>query len=156
MRNIFGFYIPYLAEDLHFFEKVGAGLFKNISIDEAIAEADAIATDVDSDDSGAIYAYSFPTLRKDGDKFPIKIGLTLGNDPENRVDLQCRQTCCFEYPVILGKWHMQRVASVESAIHSTLEARGSKRDAPGKEWFDTTVAEIESIIKFVQPAGQTL
>ena len=25
MRNIFGFYIPYLAEDLHFFQKVGAG-----------------------------------------------------------------------------------------------------------------------------------
>jgi hypothetical protein len=32
-----------------------------------------------------------------------------------------------------------------------LEARGSKRQAPGTEWFDTTVDEIEAIVKFVQP-----
>ena len=29
----------------------------------------------------------------------------------------------------------------------------SKRQAPGTEWFDTTVEEIEIIVKFVQPAA---
>jgi T5orf172 domain-containing protein len=44
---------------------------------------------------------------------------------------------------------VQRVAAVEDAIHSTLEARGSERQAPGTEWFDTTVEEIDAIVNFV-------
>jgi hypothetical protein len=151
MRTIFGFFILYLAEDLHFFEKIGAGFFKNISVEEEIAEVDAMVTEVDENDSGTIYAYSFPSLIKGTEKFPIKVGLTTGSDPEARVRLQCRQTCCFEHPVVLGEWAVIRVSSVERSIHSTLEARGSKRDAPGTEWFDTTLPEIESIIRFVQP-----
>jgi len=150
MSNIFGFYIPYLAEELHVFEKLGGGMFKNISIDEEVAEADAVVNDVDPDDSGLIYAYSFPSIRKDGGKFPIKIGLTATGDAEARVTQQCRQTCCFEYPIILRTWEVQRVGSVEKAIHATLGARGSKRRAPGTEWFDTSVSEIEGIIQFVQ------
>jgi hypothetical protein len=150
MRNIFGFYIPFLAKNLSVFERLGGGRFKNISIDEELAEADAVATDVESDDSGIIYAYSFPSIRKNGDKFPIKVGLTLTGDAEERVRQQCRQTSCFEYPVVLKTWEVQRVAAVERAIHSTLEARGFKRDAPGAEWFDTTLEEIEAAIKFIQ------
>ena len=151
MRNIFGFYIPFLAENLKVFENLGGGQFKNISIDEELAEADAVATSVDSNDSGIIYAYSFPSIRRNDGKFPIKVGLTTTGDAEARVTQQCKQTCCFEYPIILKKWEVQRVAAVEEAIHSTLEARGSKRQAPGSEWFDTTLDEIESIVKFVQP-----
>jgi len=45
---------------------------------------------------------------------------------------------------------------MEDAIHSTLEARGSKRQAPGTEWFDTTLEEIGSVIKFVQPSAQII
>jgi hypothetical protein len=47
-------------------------------------------------------------------------------------------------------WEVQRVAAVEDAIHAALEARGSKRQAPGTEWFDTTLEEIKSIVDFVQ------
>lgn len=48
-------------------------MFRNISLDEEIAEANALAIDVESDDAGIIYAYSFPPIvRKDGSKFPIK------------------------------------------------------------------------------------
>jgi hypothetical protein len=151
MRNIFGFYIPFLAENLRVFENLGGGQFKNISIDEELAEADAVATNVDSNDSGIIYAYSFPSIRRNDGKFPIKVGLTTTGDAEARVTQQCKQTCCFEYPVVLKTWEVQRVAAVEDAIHSTLEARGSKRQAPGSEWFDTTLEEIESIVKFAQP-----
>lgn len=150
MRKIFMFYIPFLAEHLQVFERVGGGMFKNISIDEELAEADAVATDVESNDAGIIYAYSFPSIRKSGVKFPIKIGLTVTGDARERVTQQCKQTCCFEYPIVLKTWEVQRVAAVEDAIHSTLEARGSKREAPGTEWFDTTLEEIEAIVNFVQ------
>lgn len=151
MGAIFRFYIPFLAENLKVFENLGGGMFKNISIDEELAEADAVATDVESDDSGIIYAYSFPSIKKNDGRFPIKIGLTTTGDANARVTQQCKQTCCFEYPVVLKTWEVLRVAAVEDAIHSTLEARGSKRQAPGAEWFDTTVEEIEAIVKFVQP-----
>ena len=150
MSAIFGFYIPFLAENLRVFENLGGGQFRNIPIDEELAEADAVATNVESNDSGIIYAYSFPSIsRKDG-RFPIKVGLTMTGDASERVTQQCKQTCCFEYPVVLKTWEVQRVAAVEDAIHSTLEARGSKRRAPGTEWFDTTPEEIETIVKFVQ------
>lgn len=150
MKNIFGFYIPFLAENLRVFERLGGGMFKNISIDEELAEADAVATDEDSNEPGIIYAYSFPSIKKNGGKFPIKIGLTVTGDAAERVKQQCKQTCCFEYPVVLKTWNVQRVGAVESAIHSTLEARGSKRQSPGTEWFDTTLEEVEAVIKFIQ------
>jgi hypothetical protein len=89
---------------------------------------------------------------RDHGNFPIKVGLTTGDDANARVTQQCKQTCCFEFTVVLYTWKVLRVAAVEDAIHSTLEARGSKREAPGTEWFDTTLVEIESIVNFVQPA----
>ena len=72
MSTIFGFYIPFLAENLRVFENVGGGMFKNISFDEELAEADAVATDVEANDPGIIYAYSFPSIRRSDAKFPIK------------------------------------------------------------------------------------
>lgn len=156
MSNIFGFYIPFLAENLRVFENLGGGQFRNIPLDEEIAEADAVATDIESNDAGVIYAYTFPSIRKVESKFPIKVGLTTTGDADARVTQQCKQTCCFEYPVILQTWEVQRVAAVEDAIHSTLEARGLKRQAPGTEWFDTTLEEVEAIIKFAQPSAHAV
>lgn len=154
MGTIFGFYIPFLAENLKVLENMGGGMFRNISIEEEMAEADAVATDVESNDAGTIYAYSFPSImRKDG-KFPVKVGLTTTGDAESRVNQQCKQTCCFEYPAILMTWEVQRVAAVEDAIHSTLEARGFKRRSPGTEWFDTTLEEVDSIVRFIQPSAR--
>lgn len=152
MGTIFGFYIPFLAENLKVFENMGGGMFRNISIEEEMAEADAVATDVESNDAGTIYAYSFPSIMRKEGKFPVKVGLTTTGDAESRVNQQCKQTCCFEYPTILMTWEVQRVAAVEDAIHSTLEARGFKRNSPGTEWFDTTLEEVDSIVKFIQPS----
>ena len=156
MSTIFGFYIPFLAENLKVFENLGSGMFRNISLEEELAEAEAEATDVESDDAGIIYAYSFPSIVQAEGKFPIKVGLTTTGDANARVTQQCKTTCCFDYPIILGTWEVQRVAAVEDAIHSTLEARGSKRQAPGTEWFDTTINEVESIVRFVQPTARRL
>lgn len=153
ISTIFGFYVPFLAENLKVFENQGGGYFKNYSLDEELAEADAVATDVDSNDAGLIYAYSFPSLIKVDSRFPIKVGLTTTGDAEARVTQRCKQTCCFEFPTILSTWSVQRVAAVEDAIHSVLEARGYKRKAPGTEWFDTTLTEVEAILKFVQSAS---
>ena len=151
MSNILGFYIPFLAENLKVFENLGGGMFRNIPLEEELAEADAVATDVEANDAGTIYAYSFPSIMKEGSKFPIKVGLTTTGDAQARVTQQCRAACCFEFPVVLMTRAVQRVAAVEDAIHSTLEARGSKRHAPGVEWFDTTLDEVKSIIDFVLP-----
>lgn len=156
LSTIFGFYIPFLAENLKFFENIGSGMFRNISLEEELAEADELAIDLDSDDSGLIYAYSFPAIMRDSGRFPIKIGLTTTGDAVGRVSQQCKNTCCFDFPKLLATWEVQRVAAVEDAIHSTLEARGFKRDAPGTEWFDTTLDEVEAIIKFVQPTAKLL
>lgn len=155
ISTIFGFYIPFLAENLKVFENLGGGMFRNISLEEELAEADENAQDLDSDGAGLVYAYSFPTIVKQQGRFPIKVGLTTTGDAIARVQQQCKSTCCFEYPVVLGIWEVQRVAAVEDAIHSILEARGYKRQSPGTEWFDSTVDEVQSIIRFVQPAAQS-
>jgi hypothetical protein len=155
MSTIFGFYIPFLAENLKVFENLGEGMFRNISLEEEVAEADAVATDTETNGGGVIYAYSFPSIRKDG-RFPIKVGLTTTGDAGARVAQQCKQASCFEHPVVLKAWAVQRVAAVEVAIHRTLEARGSKRHAPGAEWFDTTLEEVESILNFVQPNAKAV
>ena len=153
ISTIFGFYIPFLAENLKVFENLGGGMFRNISLEEELAEADENALDLDSDGAGLVYAYSFPTIVKPQGRFPIKVGLTTTGDALARVQQQCKNTCCFEYPVVLGIWEVQRVAAVEDAIHSTLDARGYKRQAPGTEWFDSTIEEVQSIITFVQPSA---
>lgn len=153
MSNVIGFYIPFLAENLKVFENLGGGLFRNISLEEELAEADAVATDVEANEDGIIYAYSFPTIMKADGKFPIKVGLTMTGDAQARVTQQCRAACCFEAPLILMTWEVQRVGAVEDAIHSTLEARGSKRPSPGNEWFDTTLEEVRSVIRFIMPSA---
>jgi hypothetical protein len=156
MSAIFGFYIPFLAENLKVFENLGGGMFRNIPLEEELAEADAVATDIDADDAGTVYAYSFPSIIREDGKFPIKVGLTTTGDAQARVTQQCKTTCCFEFPVILMTWEVQRVAAVEDAVHATLEARGCKRQAPGVEWFDTTLVEIKSIVDFVQPMARAV
>ena len=72
ISTIFGFYIPFLAENLKVFENLGGGMFLNISLEEEMAEADENALDLDSDGAGMVYAYSFPTIVKPQGRFPIK------------------------------------------------------------------------------------
>jgi hypothetical protein len=117
-------------------------------------ELDADADDVEDEEGvpefdGWIYAFSFPVLVKNATVFPIKVGRTI-NDVEGRVAYQCKGSATFENPVILGSWQVKRIGAVESAIHATLKSRGKWREnVPGTEWFDTTITEIEAIVKFV-------
>jgi len=117
---------------------------------ELEADEDDITEDVAPTFDGWIYAFSFPILVKEGQSFPIKIGKTI-NDVEGRVAHQCKGSASFDNPIILGRWQVKRVSHCEMYIHFALKTRGKWREnVPGTEWFDTTLEEIESIIKFVK------
>ncbi len=132
---------------------LGKGIFRaqteaDVS-DEDLADAAIDAGDEVADNyEGYIYAFSFPAIVKDG-VFPIKVGKTTG-DVASRVSDQCKGSAAFEAPKVLGSWPVKRVGPTELAIHNILKARGKhKEDAPGREWFNTTVAEVKAIIDFV-------
>jgi hypothetical protein len=119
-------------------------------------EAELEATEEDeieegeSEFDGWIYAFSFPVLLTKDNPFPIKIGKTI-KDVEDRVAYQCKGSATFDNPVILGRWQVKRVSSVESAIHAILKSKGKWREhVPGTEWFNTTISEVETIVKFIQ------
>lgn len=111
------------------------------------AEADEVE-EVD-DSSGWIYAFTFPLLQRQQGPFPIKVGKTI-NDVTVRVNDQCRTSAAFEAPLVVGSWKVKRMSHMEAAVHNVLKARGRWREsAPGREWFDTTPAEVEAIVHFI-------
>ena len=118
---------------------------------EATEDVDqAIEDQADVEFNGWIYAFTFPTIKSVQKPFPIKVGLTTAPDVKLRVFGQCKGSGFFEKPEILGQWQVKRVAQVEDAIHAVLKARGRwKEDAPGDEWFITTIDEIKSIVSFI-------
>lgn len=153
------FYIPFIAKNTGMLTNLGAGIFRLPSVedvsDEELEQAalESEEQDIDASDdidtSGTIYAYTFPLLIKDSGPYPIKIGLASG-DVEKRVFTQCRQAASFEPPRILKTWPTPRVRALELAVHYVLRVRGRWREnAPGKEWFDTTIEEIDGIVEFI-------
>lgn len=149
------FYVYFLARELDLFVPMGKGYFRvrtdaDVSdselVDAALEGGDEEAAELD----GWIYAFSFPSIVKSLGVFPIKIGRTVG-DVEARVADQVKGSAAFEQPVILLRRQVRRVGPTELAIHNVLKARNKWREtAPGREWFNTTVSEIESIVEFVQ------
>lgn len=154
MGSIVRFYVNFLAKGLDLYQSLGGGYFRAYT-DNGISEDALVDAAIESGDEelgeydGWIYAFSFPSIVKANGANPIKIGKTVG-DVEARVADQVKGSASFEQPIILGRWQVKRVGPSELAIHNVLKARSKWREnAPGREWFDTTVAEIESIIKFV-------
>lgn len=153
------FYIPFIAGETRQLTNLGGGMFclpSQEEIDEV--EAEAIDAGVDdgvddgSDLNGWIYTFTFPMLKKIDGSYPIKVGKT-SIDVETRVKMQCKNSAAFEAPCVLKAWNVKRMSRVESAIHSVLKARGKWRQtAPGMEWFDTTVSEVDAIVQFVTAA----
>ena len=155
MASIVRFYVNFLAKELDLFTSMGKGYFRvrsesDISedslVDEAINSGDEEAGEFD----GWIYAFSFPSIYREKEPSPIKVGKTVG-DVDARVAEQVKGSASFEQPVILGRWQAKRIGPTELAIHNVLKARGKWREnAPGREWFDTTKDEVEAIIAFVK------
>ena len=134
-----------------------ADLKEPTDIEQEMEDVELEATDDDdvedaaSEFDGWIYAFSFPILVQANEPFPIKIGKTI-KDVEDRVSYQCKGSASFDNPIILGRWQVSRVSTVETAIHATLKSRGKWREnVPGTEWFNTTISEIQSIVEFIHP-----
>jgi hypothetical protein len=148
------FYVPFIAKNTGQLIRVGGGLYRlpapeDIDEDEvresALEDGDTEAAEYD----GWIYAFSFPILLRSDQPFPIKIGMTLDN-VDARVSQQCKGSAMFDNPVILGRWPVKRVGFVEAAIHNVLRSRGKWREnIPSREWFNTTIEEIEAIAAFI-------
>ncbi len=137
---------------------LGDGMFRVPTLEDvgpAADEAEEVET-IEADDNGEvsefggrIYAFSFPMLMRQDERFPIKVGMTAA-DVDVRVTTQCRSSAAFDTPIVLGRWRVSRVSAVEMSIHQTLKARGQWREhAPGTEWFDAKPTEIEAIVKFI-------
>jgi hypothetical protein len=95
--------------------------------------------------TGSIYAYTFPSLNGS----MIKIGKASGS-VEDRI-IQQLGTANPEFPQILKVWTEVNADAFETAIHGVLKARGKWISAPrAKEWFKTTVQEVDAIIQFVK------
>lgn len=154
------FYVPFVAENTDALVRVGSGMFRLPSADDISEdEQEAAAADAENDSDpgdptvdlpGWVYAFTFPLLIIDSGIYPIKIGRTIG-DVEDRIAFQGKSSALFESPKILGRWQTDRVQALEYAIHNVLRSRGKWREhAPGKEWFNTSIQEIESIVRFVE------
>ncbi len=154
IHSIVKFFVSFIAKEQETFIKIGEGLYRSktaedisdIELEEsALADGDEDAAEFE----GWIYAFSFPVLVRINEPFPIKIGKTIA-DVDGRVAQQCKGSASFDNPVILGRWQVNRVGPTELAAHNVLKARGKWREnAPGVEWFDTTIAEVQSILEFV-------
>ncbi len=151
-------YVPYLGRDTEIIERVKPGWYRMPSgeqvadingdeIDEEIVEetdAEGAAT------GGWIYAFTFPELIKECEPFPIKVGMTI-RDVDERIRDQCRGSAIFSQPQLLRSWPVNQVSLTERIVHGLLKLSGKwKLDAPGSEWFVTTVDEIERVVGIVQ------
>lgn len=151
-------YVPFVARNTDQLVPLGDGMFRVPTVDDVDAAADKAeeVETIEADENGEvsefdgwIYAFSFPMLVRQDERFPIKIGMTAA-DVDARVTTQCRSSAAFDAPIVLGRWRVSRVGAVETAIHQTLKARGQWREhAPGTEWFDAKPTEIEAILKFI-------
>jgi len=156
-ESVFGairWYVRYVGRDINLIELAEPGWYRmptgekpvgnnEDGIDEEIAEEAGPTAD------GWIYAFTFPELIKD-ESFPIKIGMTI-RDVDERVADQCKGSAFFSSPKILKSWNVQKVSLTERTVQGLLKLSGQwKSDAPGSEWFVTTLAEIERIVGIVQ------
>lgn len=155
------FYVPFIAKNTEQLAPLGGGMYRVPTVADVgpaaseAEEAETALADINGEDAeiedfdGWIYAFTFPSLVKVAERFPIKVGMTT-LDVEARVTSQCRSSAAFDRPMIVNKWRVKRVGAVESAIHQVLKARGQWREqALGSEWFDAKPEEITEILQFV-------
>ena len=151
MRRMTLWWVDHIVRGQGLLERIGEGWWRNRSAEEIDTpiEDEVDAEETGSEHDGWIYAFSFPALVKQDSPFHIKIGKA--GDVDARVADQTRGSAFFERPIILGRWKARRVSSLERAIHGVLNERGRwLEQAPGLEWFMTTVVEIEEIIEYIQ------
>lgn len=150
-------YVPYLGRESTSIERVNPGWYRmptgetpagtsDDDVEEEISEEDGI-TGLPTD--GWIYAFTFPELIKN-ESFPMKVGMTI-RDVDERVSDQCKGSAIFSPPTILKSWPVQKVSLTERTLQNLLKLSGQwKAEAPGTEWFVTTLVEVERLLGIVQ------
>lgn len=100
----------------------------------------------------SVYVYYFPAYRDQAaylgrDAWPMKIGMTKGElNPRIRDQVG---TAMPERPIVGLIYRTSAASNAEKILHSTLEARDRRLvDAPGKEWFMTSLNEVREILAF--------
>lgn len=99
VRGYIRFWASVVAKDTKRYFDLGKGRFRLIT-DGDISETEMIDSAIEDGDTeveefeGKIYAFSFPSIVKEG-VFPIKVGKTTG-DVEARVQDQCKGSASFE------------------------------------------------------------
>jgi hypothetical protein len=152
--NAIRWYVRFVGKEINAIEVVERGWYRMPSGEQATGSSDdeideEIAEEAGPTTDGWIYAFTFPELIRDG-SFPIKIGMTI-RDVEERVADQCKGSAIFSPPKILKSWGVQKVSLTERTVQGLLKLSGQwKSDAPGSEWFVTTLAEVERILVIVQ------
>lgn len=156
-ESVFGairWYVRLVGRENNVIEFVERGWYRMPSGEQAVTNSDdgideEIAEEAGPTTDGWVYAFTFPELIKD-EPFPIKIGMTI-RDVEERVADQCKGSAIFSLPKTLNSWRVQKVSLTERTVQSLLKLSGQwKSDAPGSEWFITTLAEIERIVDIVR------
>lgn len=106
--------------------------------------------------ASSVYLYYFPAYRilathNRHATWPCKIGRS-DRDPLNRIYSQA-STAIPEPPIIGILLRTNLPSQWEKAIHNTLALRGRIiEDAPGDEWFNTSIDEVLDIIRYIDPS----
>lgn len=104
------------------------------------------------DGAESVYVYYFPAYRDQAahlgrERWPMKIGMTAG-EVQPRLRDQCG-TAMPERPTVGMIYRTDAAKTAERLLHSSLETRGRRMaDAPGKEWFLTSLTEVKEILDF--------
>lgn len=142
-------YVRHVMISVGSIEPVSRGIYKSVSEIEMAEEAEDEMAEEQGEGAGYAYAFSFPRLVTGSGRFPIKVGMTMG-DVDTRVSVQCKGSAIFEPPVVLWRIQCADAVAMERAIHAMLKVWGHHlENAPGTEWFNTTVSEIEAIVAFI-------
>jgi hypothetical protein len=147
-------YVPVQGRKSGVIERVQPGWYRMPTGEQETANSsDEIEEEIEEEtgatSDGWIYAFTFPHLIK-SEPFPIKVGMTI-RDVEERVADQCRGSAFFSKPKILGSWPVKKVSLTERTVQGLLKLSGQWiPDAPGSEWFNTTMDEIERTVGIVQ------
>lgn len=122
---------------------------EDLESEELVSAADVVL----GKGRSAVYVYYYPAyrdaaLQKGEVEWPCKIGRT-DRDPLNRVISQAA-TALPEYPHMAIILWTDAPSKWELLLHNILSIRGkAMAQAPGSEWFMTSIDEIIGIIDFV-------
>ncbi len=138
--------------------------FWRVSGDTADDAAPAVAEPVEpatraevvsGEGEGSVYLYYYEAYRRlaefeGASRFRCKIGRTV-RDPAVRVG---EQTGAPEKPTLSRHYKTRDGAALERAIHAILDLANRRcTDTPGKEWFATSPAEVDGIVRAIDAAA---